>query len=54
MNGELHIYPATAIVVVLLSNLDPPAASLTPGERVSLLTFSRRKRSFKDDPGCPD
>jgi len=26
MNGDLHIYPKTGYVVVVLSNLDPPAA----------------------------
>jgi D-alanyl-D-alanine carboxypeptidase len=27
MNGELRIYPASGYVIVVLANLDPPAAS---------------------------
>jgi hypothetical protein len=27
MNGELRIYPESGLVVVVLSNLDPPAAT---------------------------
>jgi hypothetical protein len=27
MNGELRIFPGSGYVVVVLSNLDPPAAS---------------------------
>jgi hypothetical protein len=28
MNGDLRIYPKSGYVVVVLSNLDPPAAQL--------------------------
>jgi hypothetical protein len=27
MNGELRVYPKTGTVVVVLANLDPPAAT---------------------------
>jgi CubicO group peptidase (beta-lactamase class C family) len=31
MNGDLKIYPKSGYVVAVLSNLDPPAASLVSG-----------------------
>lgn len=36
MNGELRVYPQQGYVVVVLSNLDPPAA-----ERVSFFITNR-------------